>query len=50
MSKSYYSMMEIGRRWPNIDRLFLLAEAFGVNVSDLLKALEEEVKKENARS
>ena len=45
MSKSFYSMMELGRRWPNIDRLFEIAKAFGVRPGELIDALEEEAKK-----
>lgn len=45
MSKSFYSMMELGKRWPNIDRLFLIAGALGVSPVELIAALEDEAKK-----
>ena len=45
MSKSFYSMMELGKRWPSIDRLFLIAKALNVRPSELIAALEEEAEK-----
>ena len=46
ISVSYYSMMEIGRKWPNINMLFRIAAALGVRPGDIIYALEEEAKRE----
>ena len=45
ISVSYYGMMEIGRKWPNINMLFRISEALGVRPGELIDALEEEAKK-----
>jgi len=51
MSRSHYSKLEMGKRWPRtMSQLFLLAQAFGVKATDLFEALEEEAKEENTRS
>ena len=45
VSKGFYSMMEIGRKWPNVDMIFRIAEAVGVRPGELINALEDEAKK-----
>jgi len=45
VSVGFFGMMEIGRRWPNIDMLFRIAKALGVRPGDLIHALEEEMRK-----
>lgn len=45
VSPGFYSMMEIGRKWPNINMLFRIAEALGKRPGELVDALEEESQK-----
>ena len=45
VSVGFFGMMEVGRRWPNIDMLFRIASALGVRTGELINALEEEVEK-----
>ena len=45
VSVGFYGMMEVGKRWPNIDMLFKIAKALGVRPKDLIEALEEEAEK-----
>ena len=45
VSVGFFGMMEVGRRWPNIDMLFRIAEALGVRPGELIDALEEEAGK-----
>jgi len=42
VSVGFFGMMEVGRRWPNIDMLFRIARAVGVKPGELIDALEEE--------
>ena len=42
VSVGFFGMMEVGRRWPNIDMLFRIANALGVRAGELIDALEEE--------
>ena len=42
VSVGFFGMMEVGRRWPNIDMLFRIANALGVRPGELIDALEEE--------
>jgi transcriptional regulator with XRE-family HTH domain len=44
VSVGFFGMMEVGRRWPNIDMLFRIAEALGVRPGELIAALEEEAR------
>ena len=45
ISLGFYSMMEIGQKWPNINMLFRIAAALGKRPGELIDALEEEAKK-----
>ncbi|MDL2315856.1 helix-turn-helix domain-containing protein [Desulfovibrio sp. OttesenSCG-928-A18] len=45
VSSGFYSMMEIGRKWPNINMLFKIAAALGVRPGELIDALEAEAKR-----
>ena len=45
ISASYLGMMEVGRRWPNIDMLFRIADALAVPPDLIIRALDEERKK-----
>jgi len=42
VSVGFFGMMEVGRRWPNIDMLFRIANAIEVRPGELIDALEEE--------
>jgi len=44
VSVGFFGMMEVGRRWPNIDMLFRIARALGVRPGELMNALEEEMR------
>ena len=41
VSVGFFGMMEVGRRWPNIDMLFRIARALGVRPGELIDALEK---------
>lgn len=45
VSVAFFGMMEVGRRWPNIDMLFRIAKALNVRPGELVDALEEEARK-----
>ena len=45
ISLGFYSMMEIGQKWPNINMLFRIAAALDKRPGELIDALEEESKK-----
>ena len=45
VSLGFYSMMEIGRKWPNINMLFRIAAALEKRPGELIDALEEEAGK-----
>jgi len=45
VSVAFFGMMEVGRRWPNIDMLFRIARALEVRPGELVDALEEEARK-----
>ena len=45
VSVAFFGMMEVGRRWPNIDMLFRIARALDVRPGELIDALEAEVRK-----
>ena len=45
ISKGFYSNMELGTKWPNIEMLLRIAEALGVRPGEMLDALVEESKK-----
>ena len=45
VSVGFFGMMEVGRRWPNIDMLLRIAKALGVQPGELIDALEEEFRK-----
>jgi len=45
VSVGFFGMMEVGRRWPNIDMLFRIAKALAVRPGELMDALEEESRK-----
>lgn len=47
ISKGFYSNMELGTKWPNIDMLLRIAEALDVRPGDMLDALVEESRKTN---
>ena len=45
VSAGFYSMMGIGRKWPNINMLFRIAAALGKRPGEFLDALEEEARR-----
>ena len=46
VSVGFLGMMEVGRRWPNIDMLFKIARALGVKPAELIEELDREAQKE----
>ncbi len=40
----YISMLESGHKYPNLEMLFLLAEALGVRPGSMLDAMEERIR------
>jgi Predicted transcriptional regulators len=45
VSTGFLGMMEIGRKWPNVDMLIRIARALGVRPGELCDALMEESEK-----
>lgn len=45
ISKGFYSNMELGLKWPNIDMLLRIADALEVRPGEMLDALAEEARK-----
>jgi len=45
VSVGFFGMMEVGKRWPNIDMLFRIASALDVRPGELIDALEAEARK-----
>ncbi len=38
---SYISMMESSQKFPNLEMLFMLSDALGMNLSELIHAMEQ---------
>ena len=45
VSVGFFGMMEVGRRWPNIDMLLRIAEALGVRPGEMVDSMVEEAEK-----
>lgn len=45
VSRGFYSLLELGKRWPNVDMLIRIAEVLNMSPGDLVNALVEESKK-----
>ena len=43
ISLGYLCTMEVGRKWPHLDMLFIIAKALNVRPSELIAALEDEL-------
>ena len=43
VSLGFLCTMEVGRKWPNLDMLFIIAKALDVRPSELIAALEDEL-------
>ena len=46
ISKGFYSNMELGTRWPNIDMLLRIADALNVRPGEMIDALAREAEKD----
>jgi transcriptional regulator with XRE-family HTH domain len=46
LARSHLSMIETGDRKPTLETLFKIAEALSVKPSEIVAAIEEEIKKE----
>ncbi len=44
ISRSYYSLFEAGKRWPNVDTLIYIAEALEIEPGEMLNSLVQEAK------
>jgi len=45
VSVGFFGMMEVGRRWPNIDMLLRIAKALSIRPGELADAVLEEAEK-----
>lgn len=45
VSRGFYSLLELGKRWPNVDMLLRIAEVLKVRPGELLDALVDEAAK-----
>ena len=43
ISLGYLCTLEVGRKWPHLDMLFIIAKALNVRPSELIAALEDEL-------
>jgi len=49
VSRGFYSLLELGRKWPNVDMMIRIAGVLGVRPGELLDATVEEAKRESCR-
>ena len=45
VSRGFYSLLELGKRWPNVDMVLRIAEVLNVRPGELVDALADEAKK-----
>lgn len=45
VSRGFYSLLEVGKRWPNVDMVLRIAEVLKVRPGELVDALADEAKK-----
>lgn len=45
IGRTHLSAIERGQRKPTLETFFKISEALGMNASDLMKAIEDEIKK-----
>lgn len=45
IGRTHLSAIERGTRKPTLETFFKISEALGINASDLMKAIEDEIKK-----
>lgn len=50
ISLGYLSTLEVGRKWPHLDMLFIIAKALNVRPSELIAALEDELGSNGTKS
>ena len=49
VSRGFYSLLELGRKWPNVDMMIRIAGVLGVRPGELLDAMVEEAKRDSCR-
>ena len=49
VSRGFYSLLELGRKWPNVDMLIRIASVLGVRPGELLDATVEEARRDSCR-
>ena len=49
ISRGFYSLLELGKRWPNVDMLIRIAETLGARPGEMLDAILEEAKRDSCR-
>lgn len=45
VSRGFYSLLEVGKKWPNVDMILRIAEVLNVRPGELVDALADEAKK-----
>jgi len=45
ISKGFYAKLELGLKTPNIDMLFRIADALGIEAAEIIRLLKEESRK-----
>ncbi len=50
ISLGYLGTLEVGRKWPHLDMLFIIAKALDVRPSELIAALEDELHDKDTKS
>ena len=49
VSRGFYSLLELGKKWPNVDMMIRIAEVLGVRPGELLDATVEAAKRDSCR-
>jgi transcriptional regulator with XRE-family HTH domain len=49
VSRGFYSLLELGKKWPNVDMLIRIAWVLGVGPGEILDAMVEEAKRDSCR-
>ena len=45
VSRGFYSLLELGKKWPNVDMLIRIASVLGVRPGEILDATVDEAKR-----
>jgi len=49
VSRGFYSLLELGKKWPNVDMMIRIACILGIRPGELLDAIVEEAGRDSSR-